>query len=105
MGQYIREQGEKIDYDKLRLWLAYIGLVQIASVEGNMLISCMGFAAEELPFVIKPYHKAKRLFMNSITKVFGKHSFSTMTRMNIAMLETISHRFVSAISLVTDIEE
>lgn len=105
MGQYVREQREMIDYDKLRLWLAYIGLVQIASVEGNMLISCMGFEAEELPFVIKPYHKAKHLFMNSITKVFGKHSFSTMTRMNIAMLETISHRFVSAISLVTDIEE
>ena len=105
LGRYIREHKGSIDYNKLRSWLSHIGLVQIASMEGNMLISCMGFTAEELPFVTKPFPKAHRLFMNSVTKVFGKHSFSTATRMNVAMLETISHRFVSAITLVTDIEE
>jgi hypothetical protein len=105
MGRYIKESKGSIDYDKLRSWLAHIGLVQIASMEGNMLISCMHFAAEELPFIIKPFPKAQHLFLNSLKKVFGKHSFSMTTRMNVAMLETISHRFVSAISLVTDIEE
>lgn len=105
MGCYIRNNKEHIDYNKLNSWLSGIGLVQTASMEGNMLISCMHFAAEELPFVIKPFHRAQRLFMNSIIKVFDKHSFSTRTRLNVAMLETVSHRFMSAISLVTDIEE
>lgn len=105
MGQYIRANKDKIDYDKLRSWLAHIGLVQIASMEGNMLIDCLHFDAAELPFVIKPFHRARKLFMHSIIKVFGKHSFSNATRMNVAMLETISHRFMKAISMVTDIEE
>lgn len=105
MGRYIRDNKEKIDYNKIRYWLAHIGLVQVASMEGNMLIDCMHFTAEEIPFVIKPYHKARKLFLNSIKKVFEKHSFSTVTRMNVVMLETISYRFMKAISMVTDIEE
>lgn len=105
MGGYIREHKDSIDYQKLCSWLARIGLVQVASMEGNMLISCMHFSADEMPFVIKPFHKAHRLFVDTIENAFSKHSFSTMTRMNVAMLETISHRFSSAISLVTDIEE
>lgn len=105
LGRYIREHKNGIDYNKLQHWLADIGLVQIASMEGNMLISCMHLSQDEMPFVIKPYRKARRLFMNSVEKVFQKHSFSNMTRMNVAMLETISHRFVTAISMVTDIEE
>lgn len=105
MGQYIRDNKEKINYEKIRSWLAHIGLVQVASMEGNMLIDCMHFSAEELPFVIKPFPKAKHLFLNSVKKVFHKHSFSTVTRMNVAMLETISYRFMKAISMVTDIEE
>ena len=105
MGQYIRANKDKIDYDKLRSWLAHIGLVQIASMEGNMLIDCLHFEASELPFVTKPFPRARKLFMHSIIKVFGKHSFSNATRMNVAMLETISHRFMKAISMVTDIEE
>lgn len=105
MGQYIRANKDKINYDKLRSWLAHIGLVQIASMEGNMLVDCLHFDATELPFVIKPFPRARKLFMHSIIKVFGKHSFSNATRMNVAMLETISHRFMKAISMVTDIEE
>lgn len=105
MGCYIRDNKNKIDYDKLRSWLSRIGLVQIASMEGNMLISCLHFTAEELPFVTRPFSKAQRLFMHSVNKVFRKHSFSTLTRMNVAMLETLSYRFVKAISTVTDIEE
>lgn len=105
MGRYIRANNSKIDYDKLRSWLSRIGLVQIASMEGNMLISCLHFEAEELPFVTRPFPKARRLFMHSVNNVFKNHTFSPVTRMNVAMLETISHRFINAISKVTDIEE
>lgn len=105
LGYFLRHHGMEIDRDKLSAWLSRIGLVQIANLEGSMLIATMGFNEDELPFVNRPHHHAYNLFMNSIEKVFQKHSFSNATRLNVAMLETISNRFVRAISLVTDIEE
>lgn len=105
LGTFVREKGKNIDYDKLQQWLSHIGLVQLASLEGDMLIKAMHFSEEELPFVRKRFRKAQRLFMNPVLNVFKKHSFSTATRMDVAMLETLSNRFVSAISLITDIEE
>ncbi|MBQ0073001.1 MAG: hypothetical protein KBT34_02275 [Prevotella sp.] len=105
LGVYVRSKKDKIDYEKLSTWLRYVGMVNVASLLGNILIDCMSFKEEELPFVIKPYKKAKNLFMHSLVNALKKHTCSNATRMNIAMLETVSHRFVSAISLVTDIEE
>ena len=105
LGAFIRAHHDTIDFDKLNLWLARIGLVQVASLEGSMLISCMGFTRDELPFVRRTKKKSRDLFMNPIHKAFSPHSFSNMVRLDVAMLETISHRFMAAISLVTDIEE
>jgi len=102
MGEYIRSNKGKIDYDKLIRWLMHIGLVQVASLEGSMLISCFGFTEEELPFVAKQHKKAKKLLFNPVVKVFGKHSFSNATRMNVAMLETFSNILMKGL---IDIEE
>lgn len=105
LGRFVRQYAADIDYEKLTSWLSQIGLVQLANLEGSMLVSSMGFTEAELPFVRKPHRNAHKLFMNSIEKVFSKHSFSNATRMNVAMLETLSNRFVRAITMVTDIEE
>lgn len=105
LGSYVRHNKEKIDFEKLNKWLAYVGMINMASLQGCMLIQRMAFSEDELPFVTKTYKKAGKLFMNSLTKVYKKHTCSNATRMNISMIETVSHRFVSAISLVTDIEE
>ncbi len=105
MGRFIESNKGKINFGKLEAWLAYIGLVQTASLEGNMLTSCLGFTTDEVPFAAKPFKRAGKLFLNSIHKVFTKHSFPTSTRMNVAMLETISFRLTSAVSRITDIEE
>lgn len=105
LGTYIRNNKDKINYDKLLRWLTHIGLVQVAALEGSMLIHCFGFTSAELPFVTQTNNRAGKQLTSSVEKVFTNHSFSTATKMNIAMLETISKQFMSAISLVTDIEE
>lgn len=105
MGRFMREHADTISYEKLAQWLSRIGLVRVANLECSMLIASMGMTQEEIPIVRKVYRNSDKLFMNSIVKVFGKHSFSNMVRMDVAMLETVSNRFVRAITSVTDIEE
>lgn len=105
LGRYVRMNEEKVDFEKLKHWLAIIGLVQMATLQGNMLSECMGFTKEELPFIRKRKKKAKQLFIDTIEKVFCEHSISNTTRLNVAMLETVSHRITSAVSFIKDIEE
>ncbi len=105
MGCHLREQHEKINFEKLDAWFSHIGLVQIASLEGCMLVQSMGFTEDELPFVKRHFKRAGKQFLNSMTHAFSRHSFSTSTRLDVAMLETVSYHLSSAIRRVTDIEE
>lgn len=105
VGLYIRQNKDRIDYVKLGKWLSRIGMVKMASLIGNMLVLNMHLPAEEVPFAIRESKVASRLFNNRVEKAFGKHHFRNATRLNNAFIETVSHKFISAISLVTDIEE
>lgn len=105
LGLYIRQHRDKIDYQKLNRWLTHIGLVQVASLEGNILINCFDFKSAELPFVIKEDEKSYDIIYDVIENTFVGHSFNNSTRLNIAMLETVSYQFMKAISHITDIEE
>lgn len=105
LGRFIRQNKASIDYDKLLRWISHIGLVQVAQLEGSMLIDCFGFTEEELPFVRKIHKKAGKLLRHSVSKAFASHSFSIATKLNVAMLETVSNRFMGAITTITDIEE
>ena len=105
LGVFLQRHNDEIDHDKLRHWLSQIGLVQLASLQANMLIDAMGVSPDLFPFRRRPYRKARKLFMQPIEKAFDKHSFSHLTRLNVALVETLSKNFVSSISLVTDIEE
>ncbi len=105
LGLYIRQYKEKIDYEKLGRWLSRIGLINMASLMGNMLTLCLHIPQEDVPLAIKQQPVAQKLFMNRVVKAFEKHHCSNAARLNNAFVETVSHKFVSAISLVTDIEE
>lgn len=105
LGQYIRQHKELINYQKLNRWLAHVGLVQVASLEGNVLIECFDFKPEELPFVIKEDLKSYDILYENLENAFRNHTFNNKTRLNIAMLETLSYRFMKAITHITDIEE
>ena len=105
LGKYIKLHKSGINYDKLNYWLSHIGLVQVASLEGNLLVKHLGFEKSDIPFLIKDYPKADRILFDNINNIFRGHNFSNATRFNIAMLETISFHFMKAITLITDIEE
>ena len=109
LGLHIQQHKDTIDYDKLNHWLSRIGIIQLASFEGNILVSALGFNADDIPFLV--HHsksrdkQAHKHFIRCIDKALEKHSFGMSARLGLAMNETLSHRFFSAISLVTDIEE
>ena len=109
LGLHIQHHKGTIDYEKLNYWLSRIGIIQLASFEGNMLVSALGFNADDIPFLVRRSKsrdkQARHNFLRCIDKALEKHSFSMSARLGLAMNETVSHRFFSAISLVTDIEE
>lgn len=106
LGLFLQKHQTDIDFVKLGEWLAQVGMVPMASLLGNILVDGLNMKHEEVPFAIKPYKKVKKLFYDSVAGAFDeKKSCGTATRLNVASLETLSHRFVSAISVVTDIEE
>lgn len=105
LGKLLRQQHDKIDTSKLNTWLHTIGLVQVANLEANILVDCWNFKPEEIPFYRKPYPKAGKLYHIAMSRTLEKNTFSMATRLNIAMIETLSYNFVNAISSVTDIEE
>ncbi|MBQ1650415.1 MAG: hypothetical protein II055_04695 [Prevotella sp.] len=105
LGRLLRQQLDSIDANKLTTWLHTIGLVQVANLEANILIDFWGFKPEEIPFYRKPYPKAGKLYHLALSRALEKNTFSMATRLNIAMIETISYNFINAISTVTDIEE
>lgn len=109
LGLHIQRHKATIDYEKLSQWLSRIGIIQLASFEGNMLVSALGFNADDIPFIVhrsKSRDKqARKHFIRCIDKALERHSFGMYARLGLAMNETLSHRFFSAISLVTDIEE
>ena len=105
LGRIIRQNHDKIDFTKLSSWLSTIGLVQTANLEANILIDFWGMSPDEIPFYVKPYPKASKLYHEAICNALDTGTFSTATRLNIAMTETLSYNFVKAISKITDIEE
>lgn len=105
LGLYIRQHNKELDRQKINSWLSHIGLVQVASLEGNILIQSFGFTAEELPFYIKERKNSDKILFSKAEHAFRKHSFSNATRMDIAMLETLSYQFMRGITMITDIEE
>ena len=105
LGMHMQRHSSGIDYEKLRLWIRRLGIVQIASLEGNILVQALGALPDDVPFIHNKQNNAGQHFMRSIRRALQKHSFSTSTRLNVAMLETVSYRFYKAITMVTDIEE
>ena len=109
LGLHIQQRKATIDYEKLNYWLSRIGIIQLASFEGNILVSALGLNPDDIPFIVRRTKgrdmKARNSFIRCIDKALEKHSFGMTARLGLALNETLSHRFFSAISLVTDIEE
>ena len=105
IGKKILASKDKVDKQKLSSWLSYIGLVQVANLQANMLADILMIQPDFIPFYVKPYPSAGKQFLAAMYSPFRSHSFSTITRLNVAMMETLSYKFTNAITKITDIEE
>lgn len=51
LGIFLKENGNKVDFDMLRKWIKSLNLSQMCQLEGEFLILLYGFQSEELPFL------------------------------------------------------
>lgn len=105
IGQYLRQRGDRIDYEKLETWLLRLGLIPMSDLFSSMLIDCLHFSQDELPFMRRYRKNARQAFLSPISKALEKHHASNSLRMQVSMLENITCRCANAISMVTDVEE
>lgn len=51
LGIFLRQEGDKVDYETLGKWINSLNLSQMCQLEGQCLIMLYGFQAEDLPFL------------------------------------------------------
>mgnify|MGYP007101830942 CR=1 FL=1 len=51
LGLYLKQQGNKVDFDMLRKWIASLNLSQMSQLEGEFLTLLYGFQKEDIPFM------------------------------------------------------
>lgn len=106
LGRMLRNDGDKVDYIKLETWLKRLGITQTASLQASMLIELFDFEKDEFPYINKFYNNAITHYYNLIENVLdGKASFNYVSKLNVAMLETLSYHLGNFTSRITDIEE
>lgn len=67
LGQYLRTQGDKVDFVKLDRWLKVLLMKRMAQLQGSILMAVFGFEQEELPFVGTLETNAYKLTINCIS--------------------------------------
>ncbi len=51
IGEYLRSDGDKVDFIKVRKWIRSLGMDRMASFTCSHLVDMFGFAPDEMPFV------------------------------------------------------
>lgn len=129
LGQYLRTQGQRVDFVKLDDWLKALRLQAMAQLEGSVLMEVFGFEQDEIPFVGELDSNARRLALIAVsqlardtakewhfrqTRAGFVSSNSTVLRRNMrrsiryagyAGLETTCTFFTNFVRSMTEIEE
>lgn len=106
LGRFLRNDGDKVDYVKLESWIKRLGIVMQAALQAGMLIEVFGFEKEEFPYVRRLYTNSRKHYYHLLhNAIDNRTSFSNVSRMNIALSETISHHLSIFTDKVTNIEE
>lgn len=107
IGRYLRAKGDKVDFVKLSEWIHRLGIEQVVSMIGSLLIDLFDFEIQELEII-------KRLYVNTLSHYNNllystlkgqDHHFKTSSRINIAMMETASYHIGMFTSKIRNIEE
>ena len=106
VGEYLRNQGNRVDFVKLNQWIHLLGIAQAASFIGHMLIELFDFETEELEFMTRTYKKPLVHYERLLDNAFNpQHKFRRTSRLNLAFLETSSYHLLNFKTRITDIEE
>ena len=106
VGEYLRNKGDRVDFVKLNGWIEKLGIVEISSFIGKLLVELFDFEKEEIEFIIKDYHHPI-VHYNRLLKQANceNHHFPMLSRLNIALVETISYKLSNTLSRILNVEE
>lgn len=107
IGKYLRTRGDRVDFVKLSEWIEQLGIVQIVSMMGSLLIDLFDFEMEELEIIKRPYFNSLSHYNSLLSSTLegDKHHFRSLTRMNLVMIETASYHIGQFTSKIRNIEE
>ncbi|MBR1525869.1 MAG: hypothetical protein IJ640_04325 [Prevotella sp.] len=127
LGHFMREKGNAVDYIKLESWLSQLRLTRMAQLEGSVLVSVLGFDADEIPFVNTVEDSALNLAKTTIrsttlaeewhfrqsdngfvvnnSKLFRRNMKRSLHFLNYAPIISISSFFYNFVHSLKEIEE
>lgn len=106
VGKYLRTKGNRVDFVKLNQWISKLGIAQVASFIGHVLIELFDFESEELEFMTRTYKKPLTHYDRLLDNAFNpQHKFRRASRLNLAFIETSSYHLLNFKTRITDIEE
>ncbi len=105
LGNYIRINASKVDYDKVNRWLKELQMHRVACLVGSILIVNFAFRKEEVPFVKKVDDKAARLMTMGLTQQSSAWQNKAFTYFEYAPLENVSILLKSLKTRLDSIEE
>ena len=120
-------EGDAVDYIKLESWLSQLRLTRMAQLEGSVLVSVLGFDADEIPFVNTVENSAVNLaettirsttlaeewhfrqsdngFVVNNSKLFRRNMKRSLHFLNYAPIISISSFFYNFVHSLKEIEE
>lgn len=128
LGVYLRTKGDKVDFVKFENWLHNLHLYRAAGLQGCLLITALGFEADELPFVhtmeprssyllnytlsrkqseYEPWHihDTKPVFIHSNSRALWCRIHRCIMYIRYAPIETISNLILSMAHSIAEVEE
>ncbi len=90
LGNYIRVNAKKIDYDKVNRWLRALQLQRMASLVGSVLITNFALKKEEVPFVKKIDDRAAKMMTAALANGSSGRQNGALVFFEYAPLESAS---------------
>lgn len=106
VGRYLREKGNRVDFVKLNDWIHHLGILQMSSFIASVLIELFDFEPLELEFMKRRYYNPLTHYYNLVRNADSQNChFKTISRLNLALIETTSYHLGKIKSNIVDIEE
>lgn len=106
LGRYMRTHGHRVDFVKLNKWIERLGIIQLSSFMASLLIDLFEFDAQELEFMKTKYINSMKHYYAKIRNALSQdHHFKTISRLNLALIETTSYHLSNIKERITNIED